>query len=193
MSERTENEIIADVLEMKRIGLAASKDSLLPLLYKEIYRKTMNTHCGQCFRDNFDSIQRWADKRIKKPNMISGKYKFKIQFEDQKIGFYYQGIKYIVSKENLSDKTAEIIKSMPQYAHILEEVKPPKHQVVTNVLQQQVILPEPKRDEPKQELLEEPVRDGVGEQSEAVTVSTSTEQPTGGNDAKAKRGRPSKK
>lgn len=193
MSERTEQQIIADVLVMKQQGLAASRDSLLPLLYKEIYKKTMSTHCPACFRDNFDGILRWAEKRTKKTNMISGKYKFKLQFEHERIGFYYQGVKYIVNRDNLSDKTAEIIKNMPQYAHIIEEVKPVKHSIVVDVLSPQVILTEPTRDTPNQELLSEPARDGVGEQSGAVTVLTSTEQPTGGNDVKPRRGRPSRK
>ena len=186
MSGRTEKEIISDVLLMKQQGISVKAGSLLLTLYHEVYGKPLRTNCSVCIRDGFDNLISWANKRLRKQstnNMAASKYRFKIEYNKQTLPIWYKGMKYIVNQHNLTDELAEIIKNIPKYAHVIEELPAQKHKITVDVLapKEQVVI-----DEPESDSIE-------GEELEVVTASTSNEQPIDGDNAKPKRGRPSKK
>lgn len=191
LSER-EQGLIARIENMKAQGFPASKESLLPHLFVDVYGKLYNKNCPGCEKDGYDALIRWAKKRTSKNTntKVMGSYKFKHEHRHKRAIFLHRDRRYVVTAENINDETAEILLSFPKYQDWIEPtgetaatiIDIPKAEVpaepvvldVTNILV----------DEPPVIKEESPNVEKSGDAS----ASTSTGQQTGGQKLKGKPG-----
>ena len=101
---------------MREVGFAKARAVLLPSLFNEVYGFKLNTNCGSCEKNGFDSLIKWADKRQKKVDMG---FSIKKEYHKKNFTFRHQGQVVVVNSNNLTEEKARMMLASP-YAHAIE-------------------------------------------------------------------------
>lgn len=176
--------IIGKVLDMKEKGFSASRAETLPSLFKSVYGKLYNTSCGGCVKDAFDSLVKWAERKNQSlnKNHYMAKYKFKREHYGKTATVLHKGQPLRITADNLTDERANILLSIPKYAHIIEHNQIEEEAIDVNI----VIKKSPAKKKAEKDVVD-PNAKAEETTSAASSVSTSTAQPTVGKKSPAKK------
>lgn len=85
----------------------------LDALYFEVFGKKIDGGCGACVMGAYQDLLKWkrAQTFVNKKCM----YKFSKEYENKAIILYNNGVKIVVTKDNLNDSIAEMILSNPKF------------------------------------------------------------------------------
>lgn len=86
----------------------------LDALYFEVFGKNIDRGCGACVMGAYQDLLKWKRAQTSTTKNQS-MYKFSKEYENKAIVLYNNGVKIIVTKDNLTDDIANMILSNPKF------------------------------------------------------------------------------